>query len=96
MLKVKDICANNCYFIRGYYFQVSSFCHMLSLCNFLLWVDRKRACITYNSKLPATRCLLKLLLMVLDMAASASVEKGSECGGSRSNGEQDSHTRQLR
>ena len=26
--------------------------HMLSLCNFLLWVNKKGACITYNSKLP--------------------------------------------
>ena len=50
VLKNKDIGVNNHYFIRGYYFQI--FFHMLSLCKFLLWVNRKGGCITYNSRLP--------------------------------------------
>ena len=49
--KDKDIGANNHYFIGGYYFQSFLF-HMLSLCNFLLWVNSKGAYITYNSKIP--------------------------------------------
>ena len=46
----------------------------------------------YYFAFAATSYLLKLLSMVLDMSASASVENGSECGGPRSNGEQHPHT----
>ena len=52
MLKLKDIGADNHYFIHGYYFQI--FFHMLALCNFLLWVNKKKACIIYNYKLSIT------------------------------------------
>ena len=48
--KVKDIGANNHYFIGGITFN-SFFFHMLSLCNFLLWIIKNEASITYNFKL---------------------------------------------
>ena len=40
------------YIYGGINFKSSSFFHMLSLCKFLLWINRKGVCITYNSKLP--------------------------------------------
>ena len=53
MLKIKDIGANNHYFIRGNTFFLFFFLFdMLSLCNFLRWINRRGACITYNSNLP--------------------------------------------
>ena len=52
MLELKDIGADNHYFIHGYYFQ--NFFHMLALCNFLLWVNKNKACIIYNYKLSIT------------------------------------------
>ena len=33
-----------------------NFFYMLSSCNFLLWVNKKRLCITHKSKLPIIPC----------------------------------------
>ena len=52
-MRCSDIGANKHYFIEGNYFEFPTFFHMISLCNFILWVNRKWACITYNSKLPS-------------------------------------------
>ena len=49
--RVKDTCANNHYFIGGLLLSILLFFHILSLYNFLSWIDRKGACITYNFKL---------------------------------------------
>ena len=42
------------------------FFHMLSLCNFLLWVNRRGACITYNSKLPIISYSIKISNGIFD------------------------------
>ena len=70
----KDICANNHYFIRVL---LSKKIHMRSLCNFLLQVDKKRACITYNSKLPIipypivlVRCPMSFLIPYITLKSS--------------------------
>jgi len=50
-VSVKILVLGRSVFYRGVLLSFFLFFHMLSLCNFLLWVNRKGTYITYNSKL---------------------------------------------
>ena len=61
---------------------LSIFFHMLSLCNILLWVNKKGACITYDSKLPIIpyprilwRCLVPFCLPYITLKSIYNAHK---------------------